>query len=84
MLLNMLNFNFFECFKLDLYDIHLTLRIACVNGVKFQSSPLTLTLIGHCMPNVKLFEAIFMYYKIFKFHIATNTHTHSCTNAHIC
>ena len=61
----MLNYNFLTCTKAEIKN--LTVCIV-VNGEKFQSHTVTLTLIGKC-PNVELVRAIFIYQNMFKFQV---------------
>ena len=60
----MLNISFIACTKVELWDLKVCIA---VNGEKFQSRAMTLTLIRK-MPNMEFVRVIFIYYNVFKFH----------------
>ena len=61
----MLNISFIACTKVELWDLKVCIA---VNGEKFQSRAMTLTLI-RTMPNMEFVRVIFIYYNVFKFHV---------------
>ena len=79
----MLNISFLACTKVEL--CYLKVCIA-VNGEKFQSRVMTLTLVRQC-PLVRI---IFIFYNVFKFHVPrsisygakTHSETHRRTHTH--
>ena len=64
--MNMLNISFLACTSVELWD--LTVCIA-VNGEKFQSRNMTLTLVPQRPISVELVRDIFINYNVFQFHV---------------
>ena len=75
----MLNISFLTCTKVELFDL-----IVCfaVNGEKFQSLAMTLTLAYQCP--LSNFQGIFLSYNVFQFHVPRSiTFESSCKNTEI-